>query len=131
MDIVELRREIYRHYAATGRPPQLSTSEAAALHAAHAIALDHEGAITFANPFATGPTAFRVATARADYYAICSWDALGVLAALRCDGTVETCCPDCRAPIAVHVRGGSLEPADAVVHFLVPAARWYEDLSYT
>jgi hypothetical protein len=29
------------------------------------------------------------------------------------------------------VRGGQLEPSGAVVHFAVPAARWYEDIGFT
>jgi hypothetical protein len=131
MDLVERRREIYRHYAATGSPPALTAGEAAALEAAHAVVLDHCGTIAFANPFATGPAPFRIDTERRVYHAICAWDALGVLAALHSDGTVHSACPDCDEPISVSVRQGALASAEAVVHFLVPAARWYDDLGYT
>jgi hypothetical protein len=131
VDLVSTRRELYRHYAATGLPPMLAADELAALEAVHAVVLDHAGAIAFANPFATGPSPFRVETDRRVYNAICAWDALGVLAALDRDGTVESRCPDCGEPIAVRVRTGAIEPTDAVVHFLVPAAHWYEDLGFT
>ena len=136
VELVWLRREVYRHYAATGRPPALSAADLAALEAAHAVVLDDAGAIAFANPFATGPAPFRVQTAAQTLYAICAWDALGVLAALGTDGTVRSQCPDCAQAITIRVRQGGLEPAEgepaeAVVHFLVPAVRWYEDLGFT
>jgi hypothetical protein len=131
VDLVERRRQIYRHYAATGCPPALAASELAALEAAHAVVLDRAGTIAFANPFATGPAPFRVKTKRRVYHAICAWDALGVLAALNIDGTVQAACPDCDEPISASVREGALATAEAVVHFLVPAARWYEDLGFT
>jgi hypothetical protein len=131
VDLVERRREIYRHYAATGSPPALTASDAAALEAAHAVVLDSSGTVAFANPFATGPAPFRIHTERRSYHAICAWDAVGVLAALHSDGTVQSACPDCDEPISVSVRQGALARAEAVVHFLVPAARWYDDLGFT
>ena len=131
MDLVAMRRQIYRHYAATGRPPRLPAKALEALAADHAVVLDPAGAIMFANPFATGRSAFRVRTPRRIYGAICAWDALGVLAAVGRDGTVEGRCPDCGQSISLTVQRGKLEPSHAVVHFLVPAARWYEDLAFT
>src|SRR5438309_1649930 len=129
MDLVAVGRQIYRLYAATGRPPRLSVNELAALAADHAVVLDPAGAIAFANPFATGRSAFRVRTPGRIHGAICAWDALGVLAALGSDGTVEGHCPDCGQTISLEVQRGKLEPSAAVAHFLVPAARWYEDLA--
>jgi|SRR5215469_6778370 len=131
VELVELRRQIYRHYAQTGGPPALAAEDLQALEAVHAVVLDAQGAIAFANPFATAPTAFEVSTRRRVYHAICAWDALGVLAALHCDGSIQTSCPDCAERIAVGVHGGEADPADAVVHFLVSAARWYENLGFT
>jgi hypothetical protein len=126
VDLVPLRRAIFRHFAETGSPPPLAAEESAALEAAHAVVLDANGAVAFANPFAVGPTPFRVDAGGASYRAICAWDALGILAALRADGTVETECPDCGDAIIVRVRNGLLAATNAVVHFLVPAARWFD-----
>lgn len=109
----------------------LAADELRALEAVHALVLDRTGAIAFANPFATPPAPFRVTTDDRVYHAICAWDALGVLAALNRDGTVETHCPDCGGAIEAGVHRGAMDPAEAVVHFLVPAARWYEDLGFT
>lgn len=131
MDLVEKRRKIYRQYAATGAPPKLPTADLVALEADHAVVLGPDGTIAFANPFATGPAPYRIQTPGAIHWAICGWDALGVLAALGSDGVAEGRCPDCGEPIAIRIREGALDPAEAVVHFLVPAAKWYEDLSFT
>jgi hypothetical protein len=60
--------------------------------------------IRMANPFSAVPTAYRVEAAGRRWYANCAWDALGVLGALAVDGRVESSCPDCGEPYAVHVR---------------------------
>ena len=116
-------------------------------------------AIWMAMPFsALPPTAFRVSAERSDgtagaWWANCAWDALGIaamlagagLAAARSPIRVETTCPDCDRPLALTVRAdapsaeqavrrddpdadGSPEP---VVHFAVPAARWWDDIGFT
>jgi hypothetical protein len=131
VDLVEKRRQIYQQYVTTGAPPKLANEDLAALEADHAVVLGFDDTIAFANPFATGPAPYRIQTADAIHYAICSWDALGVLAALRSDGVADGHCPDCGEPIALRIREGALDAAEAVVHFLVPAADWYEDLGFT
>jgi Alkylmercury lyase len=131
VDLVEKRRKIYQQYAATGLPPKLPSEDLVALEADHAVVLGPDGTIAFANPFATAPAPYRVQTPDAIHHAICAWDALGVLAALGSDGVAEGRCPDCGDPIVLRIREGALDPAEAVVHFLVPAANWHEDLGYT
>lgn len=131
VDIVPLRRAIFRHFAETGRAPALAAEELTALETAHAAVLDEAGAIAFANPFANGPSASRVEADGRAYDAVCAWDALGILAALGTDGTVSTACPDCGESIVVDIHGGAPVATRAVVHFLVPARRWYEDLGFT
>ena len=128
---VEMRRRIFRHFADTGGPPELAPAELAALAAEHAVVLDDEGRIAFANPFATGPAAYRVATDARTYAAVCVWDALGIAAALGADARVETRCPDCGDPLELEVPDGELAPTETIVHFLVPASHWYDDLAFT
>ena len=130
VDLVETRRKIYQQYAAAGTPPKLATEDLVALEADHAVVLGPDGTIAFANPFASGPAPYRIQTSGAVHYAICPWDALGVLAALGGDGVADGHCPDCGEPIAIRIREGALDPAEAVVHFLVPAANWYADLGF-
>ena len=128
---VELRRQIFRQFASTGEPPELSPDELAALAREHAVVLDGEGRIAFANPFAVSPAPYTVVTPTRVRSAVCVWDGLGVAAALGEDARVECRCPDCQDQLCLEVRGGALAPTDTVVHFLVPAGRWYENLGYT
>ena len=64
-------------------------------------------------------------------YGNCIWDALGVLAMLGSDGVVDSTCADCDASLELRVHNGTLDASDAVVHFAVPAARWWEDIVFT
>jgi hypothetical protein len=96
------------------------------------------GELLMAAPFAAKPTSFRVQAGGRAYYANCVWDVLGVSAMLAgagrpADITVETTCADCGEPLALEVRAGkvSATPPDAVVHFAVPAARWWADIVFT
>ena len=123
---LELRRRIFRHYADTGSPPELAREELEALAVQRAIVLDDDGCIAFANPFATGPAAFTVATGDRTYFAVCPWDALGILALLGADGRVTDA-----DGLFLEVRDGQLAATNVLVHFLVPAARWYEDIQFT
>ena len=88
--------------------------------------------VLMAAPLSAVPTphVVRMADGRS-LYGNCVWDALGVIAMLGRDGDVETVCADCEAPLTLTIRGGALEPTDAVVHFAVPAARWWEDVVFT
>jgi Alkylmercury lyase len=142
----DVRLHIYRTFVRTGRPPTasetatalgISEDEAAdayrRLHDGHVIVLEPDSLdVWMANPLSARPTGFRVRTAdgRA-YYGSCSWDGPGVLAMLGLDGTVSTACPDCDEPLTMEIRGGELQPIDAVAHFAVPAARWWEDIGHT
>ena len=128
---VELRRRIFREFAATGAPPELAADELAALAREHAVVLDGRGRIAFANPFAASPAPYTVVTPTRVRFAVCVWDGLGVAAALGEDARVEARCPDCQDELFLEVRRGELAPTDSVVHFLVPARAWYENLDYT
>jgi hypothetical protein len=123
---VELRRRIFRHYADTGSPPELPREELDELSSQHAVVLNDAGHIAFANPFATGPAAVTVTTADRTFSAVCPWDALGILALLEADGRATD-----TEGLSLEIRGGQLTTTSVVVHFLVPAARWYENLGFT
>ena len=84
-----------------------------------------------ANPFSAVPTAYRVAADGRWWYANCAWDAFGVCAALGVDGHVSSSCPDCGEPIEIDVRDHQPVPDEHLVHLLVPAARWWDDIVFT
>ena len=88
--------------------------------------------VLMAAPLSGVPTRHiaRMADGRS-HYGNCVWDALGVIAMLGTDGDLISSCPDCDTPLELSVRGGALQPSTAVVHFSVPAARWWEDVVFT
>jgi hypothetical protein len=88
--------------------------------------------VWLAHPFSAATAPFRVTSGDRSWDAICIWDALGILAVAGVDGDVTTACPDCSSPLEVSVREGEVRaPGDYLVHYGVPAARWYEDVGYT
>jgi hypothetical protein len=54
-----------------------------------------------------------------------------VPAALGVDGRISCACPDCGEPTVVEVRDRQPIPDDYVVHLLVPAAHWWDDIVFT
>jgi hypothetical protein len=144
--IEDVRVEIYRSFIEDGRAPMpaeiaakvhlpLDDVEAALeeLHRTDVIALaPGTRYVWLAHPFSALDAPFRVGSDGRTWDAICIWDALGVLALLGADGDVSTTCPDCGEPLRVEVREGAVHsPEEPVVHFGVPAARWYEDVGFT
>jgi hypothetical protein len=87
--------------------------------------------IRMAPPFSGVPTSFRVRVDGHAYFANCAWDALGIPAALHRDATIEAVDGHTGEPIALEVRGASPVPEPCVIHFAVPAARWWEDILHT
>jgi Alkylmercury lyase len=103
------------------------------LHEADVIALapgTHN--VWLAHPFSALDAPFKVTSGGRVWDAICVWDALGVLALLEADGSVATACPDCGEDLRIQVGDGAIASANVeVVHYGVPANRWYEDVGYT
>jgi hypothetical protein len=139
-----VRLHLYESFVADGRPPTVAET-AAALEvrepdaAAAYRRLEENRVIVLApgtlnvwmvNPLSATPTPFRVETPRGSYWANCIWDALGIPAMLGTDGTVATSCPDCGE--AMELRVDEDGPAgDAIVHFAVPARRWWDNIAFT
>ena len=93
--------------------------------------LAESGRVAMAHPFSGVATDTRVQSGNREWYANCAWDGLGILAALGCDGVVVGHCPDCGEACGFVVRDGELDACDCVVHFVVPAARWWDDIVFT
>lgn len=102
------------------------------LHAEHVLVLKpgtHE--ICMAMPFSAVPTPFRVRLARQSYWANCIWDALGIPAMLDQDARILTHYDDFDDPPELCVQRGQLSRTDGVIHFALPAAKWWDDIGYT
>lgn len=140
-----VRLHLYERFVEDARPPSagetatalgLAEEEAEAayrrLAEAHVVVLSPGTTdVWMAAPLSAVPTPFAVETERGSFYGNCIWDGLGAVAMLGRNGRVETACPDCREPLVFTVREGELEPLEAVVHFAVPAARWWEDIGFS
>jgi hypothetical protein len=87
--------------------------------------------LRMAPPFSAIETPFRVKVQDKLYYANCAWDALGIPAALHRDAIVEASDGHSGESITLEVKDGQPLPQPCVIHFAVPAARWWEDIIYT
>ncbi|MGD2059260.1 MAG: organomercurial lyase [Acidimicrobiia bacterium] len=110
--------------AATGLTRPEVTQSMADLAAEHRIALADNGRVRMAHPFSGVPTSYRARIGERWWWANCAWDSLAILALLG-DGEAEG--PD---GLTWSVREGRVEP-DGIVHLLVPARSFWDDVGYT
>ena len=140
-----LRIYVYDDILATGRPPAVAaiaghfgTSPAAArdalanLKIGKTILVDpRSGEIWMAGPFAAAETPYRVVGQSRQWWANCAWDMIGVAMIVGERVSVETRCTDCGEPMTIVCDPSAAPREDAIVHFLVPARRWYDDIGFT
>ena len=140
----EVRRELYRFFVDHARPPV--AAEVAAklgvrpleieqslrrLHDAHYLVLaPGTPYVWMLNPFSAVPTPYLAHVEDKTYFGNCIWDSLGVIALLGGNGRVAAKCGDCGEGLTLDVRDGELQPRDYVVHYLVPAAHWWDDIGF-
>ena len=141
---LKVRAAVYDVTMATGTPPSVDDlahrlslasgdveESLERLATAKALVLQRESReVLMANPFSAVPTPFAVYANDRLYYGNCIWDALGIAAALHADARVVSSCGCCSESMQLSVRGGNLEPIDAVIHFAIPASRWWNDIVY-
>ena len=84
-----------------------------------------------AGPFSASETPYRVTLGRRQWWANCAWDMFGVAVIVGAPVHVETRCTDCAEPITLVCDPAAQPNGEEVVHFLVPARRWYEDIGFT
>lgn len=87
--------------------------------------------IRMAPPFSGIPTSFPVNVQGKVYYANCVWDALGISAALHQDAVIEASDAHSGELITLEIVNGQPVAQPCVIHFAVPAARWWDDIVYT
>jgi hypothetical protein len=114
----------------------LDAPESAVSAALHALADEHRlalipgtDAVWMSHPFSGVSTDFVVTSNGRRWFANCVWDGLAILALLG-DGALETHSPATGDPIVLEVSAGRVL-GDALVHFLVPARRFWEDIGFT
>jgi hypothetical protein len=140
-----LRHQIYSTSTDRGTPPTIaelcqSTGEPvdrvresiARLAVGRIVVLQADsGEILMAPPFSVVPTPFLVETAHHTSYANCAWDAIGVPVMLRASARIVSSCGCCGTSLTFDVMPDRPPSARDLVHFAVPAARWWDDLVYT
>ena len=89
------------------------------------------GEIWMAGAFSAVPTPYRVTGSRAAWWANCAWDMLGVAVIANEPVRIETSCTDCTEPMVLRADPKHGTSDSGVVHFLVPARHWYDDLGFT
>jgi Alkylmercury lyase len=146
MDAEDLRLAVYRAFAETGRAPgsgelaaelgveaaEVAAGLAELAHGRH-LALGDQGQIVMAHPFSAVPLGFSVMGARTLWWGGCAWDSFALPQLLREeDGVlVATRCPACGRPHAWNVTRHRPPDGGQVAHFLVPAARMWDDVVHT
>ena len=147
-DARKLRVHVYDWLLERGVPPtstelaaELSESPAEVRRALNELGIGKTilidsatGEIRMAGPFSAGATPYRVIGERVQWFANCGWDMLGVAVLVDEPVRIEASCTDCGAPMTYDVDPRTPERArdlSGVVHFLVPARRWYDDIGYT
>jgi len=140
-----LRLRLFREAAETGRIPQapqladdlglpecdVRTGLRALGRAKVLILSPNDDSIWTANPFCAVPSGIRVDTVTRSYWAICVWDALGISAALGVDAVITAPCGYSGDPLHYQVVNGELVRSEGVVHFAVPAQRWWDNIGFT
>src|SRR5688572_26625329 len=142
----DLRIFVYDWLLTHGKPPTsdeiasaFSTSPDAVrravadLHIGKTIlAHPRTGEIWMAGPFSAIPTEYRVEGERTTWWANCAWDLLGVAVLANQRVQMRAQCADCGEEVTIDAEPGA-EPQlpPWIVHFLVPAAHWYDDIGFT
>lgn len=140
-----LRYSVYQFIVTRGHVPKirelaaaLSRSEKAVrsglqhLARLHILVLQQNTSeILRAAPFWAVPTAFQVHSGKHTWWASCIWDALAIPATLRRDARITTACACCDSSMELTAFRGRLLPAAGIIHFAVPASRWYQNIVFT
>ena len=144
-DATAFRVHIYDRLLATGLPPTIrelanhyGASEAEArrwiaeLKIGKTI-LPHPltGEIWMAGPFASAKTPYKVIGERVTWWANCAWDMLGIAMISGETVRIHSQCTDCDEPMTLKAGPQQKPDVDGVVHFLVPARHWYDDIGFT
>lgn len=139
----EIRAAVYASFRDTSQPPAVEAlvgitksptvevvSALRALAEEHCLVLLPGGeSIWMAHPFSGIQTDFVVTAGERRWFANCVWDGLSILA-LFGDGSLDTHSPATGEPLRFEVSAGIVSGA-GLVHFLVPARRFWDDIGYT
>lgn len=129
-------RDTSRALSAAEIAARLGVTATVVIEAFHSLADEHRLALIpgtdsvwMAHPFSAVQTDVVVRHGSRSWYANCAWDGLSILA-LFGDGTLDTHSPASGISMRFEVKGGRLS-GEGVVHFLVPARAFWDDIGFT
>lgn len=142
---LQVRTEVYRHFADRGRPPSIDDIAGAVnespeqvreayqrLYGRRMLVLMPDGeSIRMAPPFSGIETQHRVRANGKEYFANCAWDAFGIPAALQAEADVMSRCEQTRESLRLRLTHEGPPASDWIFHVAVPAAHWWRDIVYT
>jgi alkylmercury lyase-like protein len=138
-----VRAAVYTAFRDTSRPPtpdaiasalgarrEIVVAALGALAAEHILVLRPDGeTVWMAHPFSGVPTDVVAAVGAKRWFANCVWDGLSIIG-LFGDGRLETVSPATHDALQFDVADGVVS-GEAIVHFLVPPRRFWDDIHYT
>lgn len=134
--VIQTLRDSARAPSAAQLAATLGTTPAAVSAALHSLADAHRLALRpgtdsvwMAHPFSAVATDFVVRIGRRRWFANCMWDGLAILALLG-DGTLDTHSAASGEAMRFAVARGRVS-GDGLVHFLVPARSFWDDIGFT
>ncbi len=134
--VIGALRDTSRAPTAAALATALGATEGDVSAALRALAAGHRLVLTpgtdtvwMAHPFSGIRTDFRVEIGTRRWFANCVWDGLSILALLG-DGTLDTHSPATGDAIRFAAAAGRVS-GEALVHFLVPARRFWDDIGFT
>ena len=140
-----LHATIARHFLNHGTAPtieqlceRLALDRATVATALQALA-DYHGVVLHPtsreiwamHPFSAAPTSFWVESQGRGWWGNCAWCSLGIVALLAADATITTTLGAESEQVVLRIRDGALAPSDYRVHFPIPMARAWENVTYT
>ncbi len=146
MNTDDLRAAIYRSFARTGLKPNYDelaqrfkvtrgqiVEGIRRLAVERHLVIDESDEILMAHPFSAIPLGFSVMGAKTIWWGGCSWDSFAIphLVSDESIVLVATTCPGCSRPGAWVVNREEPPPSDWLAHFLVPAARMWDNVVFT
>jgi len=97
----------------------------------HALVLQPDGeSVRMAHPFSAVPTDTLVTIGGRQWFGNCVWDGLAIVSLFGGTGRLDMHSPATGASIVFDVTNGVVN-GDGVAHFLVPAARFWDDIAFT
>lgn len=122
--------------SSAGLASELGTSREQVVGALHALADEHclvlragRDEVWMAHPFSAVETDCVVSVGERRWFANCAWDGLAILGMLG-DGTFATRSPATDEPLVFTTYDGVVT-GEGVVHFLVPARQFWDDIGHT